>query len=80
MRNEELYEIPFSKVPPLGECPKDKGGAVSGEEAVAFATGGCCQSDPTTLRPIRQADLPPPLGKGGLNVCLFHGDSAQKMP
>ena len=54
--------------------------AVSGEEAVAFATGGCCQSDPTTLRQLRLRSLPPPLGKGGLDVCLFHGDSAQKMP
>ncbi|GEM_PF-4171379 len=26
-------------VPPLGECPKDKGGAASGEEAV---TGHAC--------------------------------------
>ena len=31
-----LYlKAPFPKVPPLGECPKDKGGAVSGEEAGA---------------------------------------------
>ncbi len=28
-------KAPFSKAPPLGECPKDKGGAASGEEAVA---------------------------------------------
>ena len=28
------------KVPPLGECPKDKGGAASGEEVV---TGHACQ-------------------------------------
>ena len=62
MRNEELYEIPFSK------------------GAVAFATGGCCKSDPTTLRQLRLRSLPPPLGKGGLDVCLFYGDSAQKMP
>ena len=32
------------KVPPLGECPKDKGGAASGEEAVAVkATEGLYQ-------------------------------------
>ena len=45
--------------------------AVSGEEAVAFATGGCCQSDPTTLRPIRQADLPASLRKGRLGCVSF---------
>ena len=30
-------KAPFPKVPPLGECPKDKGGAASGEEAVSVS-------------------------------------------
>ena len=37
MVNVNAVKAPFPKVPPLGECPKDKGGAVSGEEAVCEA-------------------------------------------
>ena len=34
MLRDALSRLPLVKVPPLGECPKDKGGAASGEEAV----------------------------------------------
>ena len=29
-----IFGLTLVKAPPLGECPKDKGGAASGEEAV----------------------------------------------